>query len=534
MPAPTVSITRAQGQPQSLPGTDFAMAIIGTSSTSPLATGALSQPYYSPSAVFSDYGIGDGVDAMCQALTATADNPSPPGVSFLSTLGMSGVTAGARGATLTVSGVTGGTTVSKTASTHPQGTYEPYVKVLDDGNSGAGTAIGTAGIVLAASLDNGRTFLPSVALGTAVTFKIQIPNPGGSAIDTGVQYDFTHASGSDKLKTGDYWYESKTTPPQFDDSDIYTAGTVPTGALPTIALSAQNFGLVVLTEPVAAADIATLSAALTACTSLKASFRPTLICRFRDQAVGESDATYVAALATFRAAAASDARICVVAGDGWLTDAFRGYVYSRSGLPAVLARLQGMALIPGIQGERVAQSPGYAARGPLVGFSVRDTSGNPVGHDERIRGGALGPFNGKGGFLCFYFEAAEGVQGTYVAGAPTLYDVLPSVQTLMDNRVSSGIERVLYSTAFTFLQGADVVTAGQLDEDVRDAMAAAAMQAIRSLYTREIANASDPNLVTVDSAVQVSGPNVTVTWHVNDQLYSYTNAINITIHNARG
>lgn len=533
MPAPTVTISRAQGQPQSSPGVDFALCIIGTSSATPLSAGALSSAYYSPSAVVADYGIGDGVDAVCHALTKTTDNPAPPGVSFLSTHGMSGVTAGVRGATLDVSHVTGGTTVSKTASTHPEGTFQPYVKVLDDGNSGAGTAIGTAGIILQASLDGGRTFLPSVALGTATTFKVQIPNPGGSAIDTGVQYDFTHASGSDKLVTGDYWTESKTTPPQWAGSDLYTAGTVPTGALSTIAQSAQSFGLIAITEPVAAADIATLTAALNACQALRASFRPTVIVRFRDQGVSESDATYLAALATFRAAAASDARICAVAGDGWLTDAFRGYVYSRSGLPAVLARLQGMAAIPGSQGERVAQSPGYAARGPLVGFSVRDTAGNPVGHDERVRGGALGPYNGKGGFLCFYYEASEGLQGTYIAGAPTLYDVLPTVQTLMDNRVSSGIERVLYSTAFTFLQGADVITDGQLDDDIRDAMAAAAMQAIRANYANEIANAQDPNLVTVDSAVQVSGPNVTVTWHVNDKLYSYTNAIVVTIANAR-
>ncbi len=48
-----------------------------------------------------------------------------------------------------------------------------------------------------------------------------------------------------------------------------------------------------------------------------------------------------------------------------------------------------------------------------------------------------------------------------------LYDVLPTVVTLMDNRVSSGIERVLYTTAFLFLGGAAVVTNGIIDEDTR-------------------------------------------------------------------
>lgn len=669
MPAPSVTIIRKKGQPAVDPGTDFRMCIVGTSSASPVAAGALSSLYYQPGAIAADFGIGDGVDACTQALTATDDNPQPPGLAFLSTLAVGGLTPGVRGATLTQTSTAGSTaTVTKTTGTHPAGTYEPRVRVADDGNSGAGGTIGVAGIVLEASVNNGRNWLPTKALGAATSFTIKIPNPGGSDYDTGITYDLG-PSGASKaalytkvtllqttltgtghfvdiaasvhlvadtiddvalaaipaattdltavtlfnaclsylgihganltyhtiadaplatalaaipvavtigdvdlhlpaliaaynahrvnvtgvvhgaadnantitayvavpgtLFTGDGWTETKTLPPQWAIGDLYTAGSPGSGALMAIAQSATNFGLIAITEPVVAANIAVLSAALDAMKAIKSSCRPTLLVRFRDQAVAESDATYIAATTTFLAACARDARISGWANDGWLTDAFRGYVYSRNMLPSLLARLQGMSIIAGVKGEKVAQSPGWAGRGPLPDFTVRDAAGNPVGHDERIRGGILGPVGGKGGFGCCYYESHEAVPGTYIAGAPVLYDVLPTIVTVMDNRVSSGIERLLYGIAFTFLQGADVVTGGILDDDTRDAMAQAGCKAIKDNYQNEIANPNDPNLVTVDANVTVSGADITVFWYVNDRLFNYNNAIVVTVANAR-
>ncbi len=530
MPPPTVTIRRAKGQPAVDPGTDFRMCVIGSSSLTVVAAGAISPLYYQPGAMASDFGIGDGVDACTQALVATDDNPQPPGLAIFTTLAASGLTPGVRG-TLTTSGVTGTSVVTRTSAAHPFGTFEPRVRVVDDGNNGAGRAVGSAGIILQGSPDNGRTWLPTSALGTATTWKLQIPNPGGSPFDTGVQYDFT--ASTDTLITGDNWSESKTKAPQWAIADLYTAGSPGTGALMTIAKSATNFGCIAISEPVAAGDIATLSAALDAMKALKASCRPTLIVRFRDQAVGESDATYIAATTTFLTACARDARIVGVAGDGWLTDAFRGYVYSRNGLAEVLARRAGSSIIAGVKGEKVAQSPAWAARGPLLNFSVRDSAGNPVGHDEKVRGGVLGPGAGKGGFLTFYYEGHEAVAGTYIAGAPCLYDIDPTVETWMDNAVSSGIERLLYAVAFTFLQGAAIVVGGVLDDDARDAMSAAACRAIKDNYQNEIANPNDPNLVTVDPNVTVNGPDITVTWYVNDDLFDYINGIVMTIANAR-
>jgi hypothetical protein len=189
--------------------------------------------------------------------------------------------------------------------------------------------------------------------------------------------------------------------------------------------------------------------------------------------------------------------------------------------------------ISGAQGERIAQDPGWGQRGPLPNFTIRDYSGNPVGHDERTRPGAETPVAGKGGFLCFFYEGADELKGTYVAASPCLYPVGDSVLTLMDNRVSSAIERLLYVISFQFLSGANIVTNSVLNNDAREAMANAAMNLIKSQLSNEFANANDPNLVTVDAAVTVSGSSFTTTWHINDELFLYTKGINITVNNSR-
>jgi hypothetical protein len=745
------------------------MAIIGCASA-PILPAALSSPYGNPDQLAADNGIGDGIDAAYMCLRRTDDNPQPPAVSFYAT---PATTLGVRGA-LTTSGITGSAVVTRTSGTHPVGTYEPVARVADDGNDGNGGLIGSAGIVLEFSPDNGVSWLPAQALSTAFTAKMQI---GGH--DTGVQYDFapattnaayvtlavelradtlahlanvtahdaadtsaaqvalaassvpatvtastavvnlvlaalvshmpnitahdgpdlvahtalaalsaatntktgidlaiavkgilnthegvslvaagaglmgstasiaspqTYTAASNFLSggvsamdaqprrvevvisgggtpadmadsvtitgfdyagnaqtetalsltglgtvkstkawkgtglscafiaadgtgasftigysngvhnsadstntisspdptygtlfTGDTWSESKTTPTQFAIADLYTAGSPATGAIPDIAASPLNFGLIAITEPVVATDIATLSAALDAMVALHPSFRPTLYVRFRDQALGESESTFLAALATFRAACSDDARIQVWAGDGMLTDAQRSFVYSRSGFPSYLARHQGMAARAGQKGERIAQSPGWTKRGPLPFFNIHDSTGAVRGHDEGNSPGALGPFAGKGGFACAYYGSWEGREGTYACVIePVLYGTTSTVKTSMDNRVSSALERILGAIGFDNLGGADIVAGSVLDEDVCFSMAAQAQAAIQANLANEFDNWNDDNLVTVDPNVTVDGDGaVAVNWYVNDKLYGYTNAITITIANGR-
>lgn len=771
----TVTVTESQGQPTIPASADFAVCVVGYTSANPLGAGPgpMSPAYSNPATLVSGWGLGDAVDAACQAITQTQGNPAPPPVCIYST---PATTEGVRGETLTTSGVLGTAVITKTAGTHPVGTFQPVVRVLDDGADGDGGLIGTAGIVLQASLDAGRTWLASSQLGTAFTYKIQL-SVDGTLTDTGVEYtiapattnadyvslgveiradvlahladvtahdaadtsaaqvalaassvpatvtattavmnlaraaliehyksltshdgpdivnaltlgvatdtktgidlaiqikafqnlhrvvalasapaglkaatasvasittytaaaaflaggvaamdlnprrpiitvagvtpsdapatatwdgfdldgaaqsevvtvpqtatsviatkaykgtglsvtlaaadgtaatlafgysngvhnsaDTTNVIGSadptyGTLKTGDTWSESKTTPPMWGTTDLYSAGPPAIGAFAGIAASSTAIAIIVLSEPVAQGDIPTLTLGLNyLASSAGGGKRCSLLIRFRDPTAGETDAQYLAAFATFRASN-NDNRIGIVAGSGWLTDAFRAFVYFRSGLPAVLARLQSMAVVPGKQGERMAQHPGYGARGPLEGFSLVDGSGNPIAqaHDEAVSSGIDGPFNGLGGGIGFYYQKRDTLRGTYVSEAPVMYPSLSAVLTWMDRRVMNGIEMVAETIAWTEIQGADIFDpiTFALDEDIRDAIQTKIAKAIRDRYASEFQNAADPNLVSINETVSVSGSQVTIGGTVNVRLYGYTQAVNLTFSASR-
>jgi hypothetical protein len=585
----TISVQNAQGAPTISPDADFGICLIGRCSSSPVSAGQVTPPYSNPAAAVTDLGLGDTVDAGCQAITVRPTNPAPRGVSFYVT---PATTPGVRG-TLTTSGVVGSSVVTATSSTHPTGTYQIVAVVV------TGCTIGVTGGVVKFSLDGGRTYLPAVTLGTATTKKVQV-SVNGVLTDTGVQYDF--AAGT--LIAGDTWSESKTTPPIWADADLYTAGPPAAGAFAAIAQSSNSYGLLAITEPVAVGDFSTLVAGLNYLATFNK--RPTLIIRFRDPglvagattvAAGsdaavlpqatinvastasfttsgvitigsdtitytgktsttftgcsggsgtlatseavtqsvETDAQYVTAFQVFRDAC-QDARVACVAGNGWLTDAFRGFRYYRSGLPALLARLQWAAVNPGSYGERLAKSPAYGGDGPLPDFTLLDDNGNPISlaHDEFVRGGIDGPgAGGNGGGITFCYQRAVGVAGTYISEAPCLYPAGSTVLTLMDARVSSGIQRELYAVAWTMIQSTAVVNGGVLDPDLAVAMAARMREAILAKFSKEIANPNDPNLVVVNPSVTVSGPSVTISVSVNDRLFDYVNAINITLYNTR-
>lgn len=336
------------------------------------------------------------------------------------------------------------------------------------------------------------------------------------------------------LFTNDVWIESKTTPPMWAISDIYAAGPPATGAFAGIAASGTPFAIVVLSEPVVAGDFATLTAGL----NYLATFgkRVALLVRFRDPTAAETDAQYVAAFQTF-AQAHSDNRIGCVVGSGWLTDAFRGFVYFRSGLPAVLARMQSFAAIGGKLGEKMAQHPGFVARGALEGFSLVDLTGNPIAqaHDEATAGGIDGPFNGLGGGIGFYYQKRASLTGTYVSEAPVMYPGLSTVLTWMDRRVLNGIELVAETIAWTEIQGADVFDplTFELDSDIRDAIQTKIATAIRSRYAREFQNAADPNLVSINNTVTVDGSKVTIAGTIAIRLYGYTDVVSLTFSASR-
>lgn len=614
----TVTVSEAQGSPTIPASADFAVCVAGCSTSTPLTSSVMSSPYSSAASFASSWGIGDGADCLMQAIVPTPGNPAPPPVCFYKT---PATTAGSRGSTLTTSIATSRVTVTKTSGTHPVGTYEPKARVKTAGR------IGTAGAVLELSPDNGRTWLPSQALGTDTTIKMLI---GG--VETGVQFDLafagitgtaditdadlygvggdldgltlilnvngggattltldvatnaaskaallaaiavqwaaltatdvsTHLRLADSSATGsivvgagtantllgltagtyggdltvdDYWTESVTTPPQWAVADLYTAGSPATGAIAAVAHSATSIAILALSEPVAASDFPTISAGLNYAAGRGKKL--SVLTRFRPRASDETDATYLAAFATFRAAC-TDNRITTVCGEGWLTDAFRGYRYARSGLPAVLARMQSMAVVPGALGERMAQHPGYVARGPLENFSIVDDAGNPLAlaHDEALTGGIDGPLGGRGGGLAFYYQHLDELRGTYVSEAPVGYAALSTILTWMDRRVANGIERIAESESWLSIQGADIYdpVTFALDADIVSALQARIAKRIKDRYSREFQNPDDPNLVAINPTVTVDGASVTISGTLNVRFYGYTRSIALTFSASR-
>lgn len=519
----TVTASNAQQSPQIPPDADFGIVVAGCSTACPVAAGQVTPPYNSAAAAVGDLGLGDGVRTLTQGIVPRQSNPAPQGISFYQlntgTLNTYG-TAGVRGTTTPT--VAGTCVVTNTASTHPVGTYQPTADVL------VGGTIGTGPITIQFSLNNRRQFLPPVTITTAVTIKIQV-SVGGVMKDTGVQYDL--AAGT--LLTGDSWSESKTTPPVFATADLYTAasGSTPASGL-FAALANVQCGVVVIEPPVAAADFSTIVAGLNYLDTFNR--RPSLLIRFRDQ-TSETDAAYILAFQTF-AQACRDLRVTCVAGSGWLTDAFSQQVWLASGLPAVVARIQGNVAFPGQYGERLAKSPAYGADGRLPDFSVVDTNNMPItgAHDEAVRGGIDGPLNdGGGGGLTFFYNRATTPAGTYISQAPCLHAAADTVLTFMDARVANGIQRELVAVAWNEIQGSAVVNGGVLDPDLAASMAQKMRSAITAKFSTEFANPKDPNLVVVNPLVTVSGPNVSLTVSVNDKLFLYLNNITITLYNIR-
>lgn len=513
-----VSQTEAVGQPTIPSDADFSICFVGYTTKNPLGAGPgpVSAQYSNPASLATDWGIGDAVDCGLQALVATQGNPAPTPISIYQT---PATTPGTSGAFTSV--LTGTAVVSINTSLAPFGTYQPVYKVLTAGAVGVGSA------VLQGSPDNGNTWLPAQQLGLATSITMQIASQSiGIGFNLGT-------SGS--LIVGDTWSETKTTPPMFANADLYSAGPPATGALAVIANAAQPFAIVVITEPVATSNFATLTAGLNYFATVGKQ-APSLLVRFRDPTTNETDASYIAAFGVF-AAANTDNRIGMVAGNGRLTDAFRSFQYYRSGLPAVVSRMNSFAAVPGKLGERVAQHPGFVGRGPLENFSLVDGNGNPLAqaHDEAVTGGIDGPVAGNGGGITFYYQRRDTLRGTYVSEAPVLYGALSQILTWMDRRVANGIEMTASAIAWTEIQAADIydpVTL-QLDQDIVDSISSKIAKAIRDRYAAEFQNPQDANLVTVTPTVTVSGSQVTISGTISWRPYGYTNTIALTFNAAR-
>ncbi len=218
-------------------------------------------------------------------------------------------------------------------------------------------------------------------------------------------------------------------------------------------------------------------------------------------------------------------------GSGWLTEPFTGRVYLRSGLPAVLARLQSFVAVPGQLGERMTQHPGWVGRGPLENFSIHNSDGGLVGHDEATIAGVDGPVGAFGGGLTFFYLHDDPQRaGTYVSEAPVMYPIGSEVLTSMDRRIVDGVESVAVSSLYASIQGADIIdAANQIDPGIVDALASKTAAAIANRYPREFANPQAADLVTIDPTATKNGSQASITGTARIELFFYDHDITINI-----
>lgn len=170
---PSSSVSEARGFVATSADVDQLAVVLGCSS---LGSG-LSSFYLSGQAAVAGVGYGDAPDTLAQIVEQV--QPDGKTKKFPAAMyTMPGSTVGVYGA-IDVTGVTGTAVASVHSATHPYGTFEAYLRVITGG------FIGTDGITLVDSLNNGRDVSNITGLGTATSYTIPHSN---------VRFDFSPAT----------------------------------------------------------------------------------------------------------------------------------------------------------------------------------------------------------------------------------------------------------------------------------------------------------------------------------------------------
>lgn len=189
------------------------------------APAGLSPFYLSAAAAVAGIGYGDAADTLCQIIEQRQTNGS--GAKIPACLyDLPATTDGSFGTFTKVA--TGLTVMSAHTGAKPYGTYEVRIKCVTGGT------IGTGGVTIQWSLDGGRTYSRTTALGTASTFAIP---------HSGVQVDFTVAT----IVAGDV-FSVRTLAPAPSTADV-TAG------MAALAASSTDVAILVFDFDVDAAKI---------------------------------------------------------------------------------------------------------------------------------------------------------------------------------------------------------------------------------------------------------------------------------------
>lgn len=599
----------------------------------------LSSFYLSGAAAIAARGYGDGVDALTQIIEQRQSSGSAkkyPAAMYT----LPEDAPGTYGA-IDDSGVTGLATVTAGSET-PLGTYEARLKWITGGT------VGTAGMWIQWSLNGGRKWSRTTALGTATSF--EIPN-------SGVEFDFapsgvdltalntllneiatdyeahrvviagsvhgaadntnavTAAAASDTatrvalandlramysahriLTSGGVHGAADATnvitaPVATDDSSalvlaldlkakynahhILTAGAVhgladpgnttaaaapaagtfnagdevgmrtfaPTvagddvaDAFEALAVASINFAIVVLDCD---CDATMLDVVTTGLNALAARGKRVVVLtrsRLPDFESSETEETWGTDVAADMVNY-DDSRIHVRTTYGLLTDAMTSRQYLRSDLAQFAADVVRV-------GRKGAPTPWPCspADRPTPNFSLVDSTGATIGHDEGPRGAYTGLSNETLGnrFGCQQrLPDPDRLEEVFNTVPWVLYASDEQIHTLMDRRLANAMERVAVA-AGTPTAGATVSfvstgpTSGTLTAAGRNAVQSSIYQALKSEFSSEIDNADDAavdsGLVQVNPAVTVSGGNLLgVSVRLAPKIKGYVRALDILL-----
>ena len=338
MALPAVNLTELDGALGVLPATaGRLLAVIGNSSKGPLN---LPATYGRVKDLVADFGVGPGVEAAALHIERTGR----PVVFVRADTSVDGA-AGTVNDDLVA-----GTSVitADTATVKPLDDYEVVFQVT------LGGTIGTGPISFRTSLDGGRTWSPTTALGTANTYTI--PN-------SGVVLDF--AAGT--LVTGDT-ATFRTTAPQWDTADL-------NAAIDALGNSSVNWEICQLVGKLDATSFDAVEAKFAGFFG-RHKFHM-WIGHTRVPNIGESEATYLSSLSSaFGSKATTRGALC--AGAAETISAVTGRAYLR---PTSFACASNEAA----RSEEV--NTGDVNLGALVGVSIKDANGNPKHHDEYVNPG---------------------------------------------------------------------------------------------------------------------------------------------------
>lgn len=357
MSQPAVTLTELDGSLGVLPpSSGKLLAVVGVSSTGTANTPAT---YARITDLVAAFGAGPMVEAAAHHIRTTG-RP----VVVVKT----GATTAAAATAVTLAGT--GTSVGTVSSaTLANDDYEVAVKIVTGGTRGV------AGVTYQVSLDGGRTYGATLALGTDIS--ITIPGAGGVILAL--------AAGT------------------FVAGDVYsfrTSAAAPNGSEVTAALTAlQNWigawGIVLLAFPLDATLFDAVDAAIAAMRGL-GKYRA-WVGNTRVPNIAESESAYKTALdAIFASKASKTGALC--AGAVKHTSAVTGRKYKRP-VSFIAASLEANVE------EHINTAD--VNLGPLTAVSIKTANGNADEHDESIN-------PGLDDSRFYVLRTWEGIEGTYV------------------------------------------------------------------------------------------------------------------------